>query len=111
MFKVMTWNVENLFRPFTEAGPDSSAVYEAKLGGLAATINAQTPDALAVQEVGEPAALGDLVDLLAGSWHRRVSQHPDQRGIRVGLVDPTRHHRIREHLPVSRAPSTGPGRR
>ena len=35
MFKVMSWNVENLFRPFTETGPDSSAVYEAKLEGLA----------------------------------------------------------------------------
>ena len=40
MFKVMTWNVENLFRPHTEFGPTSDPVYEAELGGLAGTINA-----------------------------------------------------------------------
>ena len=86
MFKVMTWNLENLFRPHSDDGPDSDAVYEAKLNGLAATINAQAPDALSVQEVGDPAALDDLVGLLAGSWHRRVSQHPDQRHIRVAWL-------------------------
>jgi endonuclease/exonuclease/phosphatase family metal-dependent hydrolase len=86
VFKVMTWNVENLFRPHTEGGPDSDVVYEAKLNGLAATINAQAPDALSVQEVGDPAALDDLVDLLDGSWHQRVSQHPDQRHIRVAWL-------------------------
>jgi hypothetical protein len=41
MFKVMTWNVENLFRPDDPAGPESQSVYETKLEGLAATINAQ----------------------------------------------------------------------
>lgn len=86
MFKVMTWNLENLFRPGTEAAPDSTATYEAKLEGLAAKINQQAPDALSVQEVGEPAALDDLVDLLAGNWHQRVSQHPDQRYIRVAWL-------------------------
>jgi hypothetical protein len=58
----MTWNLENLFRPGTEAGPDSTAIYEAKLEGLAAKINQQAPDALSVQEVGEPVdQLGDHV--------------------------------------------------
>jgi hypothetical protein len=88
MFKVMTWNVENLFRPDTEGGPTSEAVYKAKLKGLAKTINAQAPDALSLQEVGSPAALDDLVDLLDGTWHRRVSQHPDHRGIRVAWLTP-----------------------
>jgi hypothetical protein len=58
VFKVMTWNVENLFRPGADAGPTTEPVYEAKLQGLAATINAQVPDALSLQEVGDPAALG-----------------------------------------------------
>ncbi|HSR22012.1 MAG TPA: endonuclease/exonuclease/phosphatase family protein [Candidatus Eisenbacteria bacterium] len=83
MFKVMTWNVENLFRPGDPGGPGSRDVYEAKLQGLATTINAQAPDVLALQEVGDPDALGDLVDLLDGDWNRQLSSHPDGRGIRV----------------------------
>jgi predicted extracellular nuclease len=78
MFKVMTWNVENLFKAGTPSGPPTEAAYDAKLQGLAATINAEAPDALAVQEIGDPAALDDLVQRLQGTWHRRVSQHPDQ---------------------------------
>lgn len=83
MFKVMTWNVENLFRPGEPGGPEFRDVYEAKLQGLAGTINAQAPDVLALQEVGDPDALGDLVDLLDGDWNRQLSSHPDGRGIRV----------------------------
>src|SRR5262245_41598255 len=78
MFKVMTWNVENLFKPGQASGPTDQAVYDAKLQGLAAVINAQNPDALALQEIGNPDALDDLVQQLNGTWHRRVSQHPDQ---------------------------------
>ena len=86
MFKVMTWNVENLFKPGAPAGPDTEALYEAKLEGLAATIDGQSPDALALQEIGDPEALADLVSLLSGSWHQRVSRHPDQRQIRVAWL-------------------------
>jgi endonuclease/exonuclease/phosphatase family metal-dependent hydrolase len=86
MFKVMTWNVENLFKPGAAAGPASEAVYDAKLRGLAATINAQMPDVLALQEVGDPAALDDLVGRLRGTWHQRLSRHPDQRHIRVAWL-------------------------
>ena len=89
MFKVMTWNVENLFKPGSPSGPPSQAVYDAKLQGLASTVNAQAPDALSVQEIGDPAALDDLVQLLPGTWHRHVSTHPDHRGIRVAWL--TRH--------------------
>jgi endonuclease/exonuclease/phosphatase family metal-dependent hydrolase len=88
VFKVMTWNVENLFRPGAGAGPDSEHVYDAKLEGLASVIKAQAPDALGLQEIGDPDALGDLVDRLDGDWHRRVSQHPDHRGIRVAWLSP-----------------------
>jgi endonuclease/exonuclease/phosphatase family metal-dependent hydrolase len=82
----MTWNVENLFRPGSADGPGTVAVYQRKLQGLAATINAQAPDALSLQEIGDPAALDDLVALLTGTWHRRVSTHPDQRHIRVAWL-------------------------
>jgi hypothetical protein len=82
----MTWNVENLFRPGTPAGPTTAAAYEQKLTGLAKAITAQAPDAVAVQEIGDPAALDDLIGLLDGSWQRQLSTHPDGRGIRVGWL-------------------------
>jgi hypothetical protein len=83
---VMTWNVENLFRFGSPSGPQSEAAYQVKLKGLAAMIKAQAPDVLALQEVGDPAALDDLVGKLDGEWERRVSGHPDHRGIRVALL-------------------------
>jgi endonuclease/exonuclease/phosphatase family metal-dependent hydrolase len=86
MFKVMTWNVENLFKPGAASGPPTPAAYNAKIQGLAATINDLAPDALALQEIGDPAALDDLVRRLEGTWHRKVSQHPDQRHIRVAWL-------------------------
>src|SRR5262245_28776749 len=60
VFKVMTWNVENLFRPGAESGPPSQAVYDEKLAGLAAKIDGLAPDVAALQEIGDPAALDDL---------------------------------------------------
>jgi endonuclease/exonuclease/phosphatase family metal-dependent hydrolase len=85
-FKVMTWNLENLFRVGSEYGPKTKAVYQAKLSGLAATIDEESPDALAVQEVGDEKALDDLLKLLTGAWNKQVSQHPDKRGIRVAWL-------------------------
>ena len=72
MFKVMTWNVENLFKAGAASGPSTRAAYDAKIQGLAATINDQAPDALAVQEIGDPAALDDLVRRLRGTWHAQL---------------------------------------
>src|SRR2546423_14081362 len=63
VFKVMTWNVENLVRVGQLSGPTTAAVYDNKLSGLATAINEQAPDALALQEVGAPAALDDLMAL------------------------------------------------
>ncbi|WP_412734691.1 endonuclease/exonuclease/phosphatase family protein [Krasilnikovia sp. MM14-A1259] len=82
----MTWNVENLFRAGQPGGPSTAAAYEAKLDGLAAMINGQAPDVVAVQEIGDPAALDDLTALLHGTWHAQVSTHPDDRGIRVAWL-------------------------
>ena len=86
MFTVMTWNVENLFRPGSSAGPGAQAVYEAKLKGLASMINDHAPTVVGLQEVGDPVALGDLVDLLDGTWQQQISSRPDQRGIRVAWL-------------------------
>ncbi len=87
MFKVMTWKLENLFRPGAASGPATQAIYDEKIQGLASTINDQSPDAVGVQEIGDPIALDDLASQLnGGGWERRVSQHPDPRGIRVAWL-------------------------
>ncbi|MEU6122827.1 endonuclease/exonuclease/phosphatase family protein [Streptomyces sp. NPDC047123] len=83
---VGTWNLENLYRPGGAFGPKDKAAYEAKLGSLAATVTALRPSVLAVQEVGDPAALTDLAGMLEGTWHVTLSEHADDRGIRVGFL-------------------------
>lgn len=83
--KVGTWNLENLFRPGGESGPTGESEYEAKLDTLAQTITELEPDVLAVQEVGDPEALGDLVAKLNGDWRSELAE-PDGRGIRVGFI-------------------------
>lgn len=86
-FKVMTWNVENLFGPGSEAGPDTQEQYHRKLISLAAVIVNIEPDVLALQEVGSVAALDELVGMLQGKYpHKQVSAHPDPRGIRVAFI-------------------------
>src|SRR5689334_14617410 len=81
-----TWNLENLYRPGGPFGPKDKAAYESKLAALAAVITELDPALLGVQEVGEPAALDDLVGMLDGAWHTVLSAHPDGRGIRVGFL-------------------------
>jgi endonuclease/exonuclease/phosphatase family metal-dependent hydrolase len=85
MVVIGTWNLENLFRPGGDGGPDPAA-YAAKLEALRTTITTIAPDVLAVQEVGDPEALKDLAGRLTGEWHTVCSQHPDSRGIRVGFL-------------------------
>jgi endonuclease/exonuclease/phosphatase family metal-dependent hydrolase len=86
MARIGTWNLENLFRPGGGSGsPTDADVYGAKLDALAATIDRLQVDVLAVQEVGDPRALTDLVQRLAGDWHTALAD-PDTRGIRTGLV-------------------------
>jgi endonuclease/exonuclease/phosphatase family metal-dependent hydrolase len=84
--RVGTWNLENLFRPDSEFGPDREA-YRAKLTALAGTINEMSPDVLGVQEVGQPEALADLVDRLDGQWHTALSEYfAEHHPIRVGFL-------------------------
>jgi predicted extracellular nuclease len=85
MVRIGTWNLENFFRPGGPAGPTTQDAYDAKLSALAQTITELAPDVLAVQEVGEPAALQDLADKLAGYAHLATAD-PDERGIRVGFL-------------------------
>ncbi|MFC7339823.1 endonuclease/exonuclease/phosphatase family protein [Saccharopolyspora griseoalba] len=85
MVRVATWNLENLFRPGGESGPDTDQQYQEKLRSLAGTITTMNPQVLAVQEVGDPDALDDLVGRLPGRWHTALAA-PDGRGIRVGFL-------------------------
>lgn len=88
MVAVGTWNLENLFRPGSDFGPDTEQAYQDKLDALAATITTLAPDVLAVQEVGDPAALDDLVQKLPdpAGWTAVLSENEDARGIRVGFL-------------------------
>ncbi len=83
--KVGTWNLENLFTPEDPDGPPDQETYDAKLAALASVVEAISPDVLAVQEVGNPSALADLVARLDGSWQLALAD-PDARGIRVGVI-------------------------
>lgn len=83
--KLMTWNVENLFRP--EKGAED--VYATKLAGLSKVINEHQPEVIALQEVGSAEALEDLIAKLSGTWKYQLSKLPDDRGIRVGFIAQT----------------------
>jgi endonuclease/exonuclease/phosphatase family metal-dependent hydrolase len=86
MVGVGTWNLENLYRPGGAFVPRTREAYDEKLDALAWTIDSLDVDVLAVQEVGEPEALRDLVKRLSGTWHTRLSTEADGRGIRVGVL-------------------------
>jgi endonuclease/exonuclease/phosphatase family metal-dependent hydrolase len=55
-FRVMTWNIENLFQVGGEGGPKTETEYQEKLQSLADVILSLAPDVLALQEIGSPEA-------------------------------------------------------
>jgi Endonuclease/Exonuclease/phosphatase family len=86
-FKVMTWNVENLFRFGSGFGAKTQEDYTQKLLSLAKVILHLDPHVLAIQEIGDVGALEELVTLLEGRYsHTLASEFPDPRGIRVGFI-------------------------
>jgi hypothetical protein len=85
MFTVMSWNVENLFT----TDPAERADFEAKLDALASVIAAAAPDAVALQEVGDDAALEALRTRLGANWTSVVSsQYEARHPIRVAWLSP-----------------------
>jgi endonuclease/exonuclease/phosphatase family metal-dependent hydrolase len=86
-FKVMTWNVENLFRPAPGAPPAQQQRFQQKLALIAGVINQLDADVVALQEVGGEEPLHDLQQALGGTYpHRAISAFPDRRGIRVAFL-------------------------
>ena len=86
-FKVMTWNLENLYPAGSQFGPKNQGEFTKKLKSLAEVILELDPDVLAVQEVGDTEPLDDLVAKLQGNYpHTQLSTNPDARGIRVGFL-------------------------
>jgi endonuclease/exonuclease/phosphatase family metal-dependent hydrolase len=85
--KVMTWNVENLFRPAPAATAVDQQRYQQKLALLAGIIQQRDADIVALQEVGGEEPLLDLQQAVGATHpHRAVSAAPDARGIRVAFV-------------------------
>ena len=86
-FKVMTWNVENLFLPSEEGGAEDEAIFAQKLEGLAEVILGLEPDVIALQEVGSEGAFAALQDALGSAYpYGQLSSLPGRRGIRVGFL-------------------------
>src|SRR5919107_1493524 len=84
---IMTWNVENLFRPQQGVTDEERERYRKKLGALAGVIGELDPDEVALQEVGGEEELADLQDALGGAYlHQAASGFPDGRGIRVAFL-------------------------
>lgn len=85
-FTVMTWNVQNLFLPSHNDGPDDQATFQRKLASLAAVIDQGQPHVLALQEVGPDGALGRLQAALTHQMPHSIEGQPDRRGIRVAFL-------------------------
>ena len=85
-FRVMRWNVENLFDVGDEDGPDTQAELKAKIESLRSVIDEQKPHVLGLQEIGSEAALGRLQAALKTPMPYRAVAAPDERGIRVAFL-------------------------
>ena len=89
-FKVMNWNVENLFLP-GPSKPESQQAFQDKLAKLAAEIDKEQPDVLALQEIGPNGALAALQQALTHSMPHAAEGDPEAggepgRAIRVGIL-------------------------
>lgn len=88
--KVITWNVENLFLP-GPAKPESQQHFKDKLAKLAAVIDQEQPDVLALQEIGPNGALAALQKALSHAMPHSAEGDPEagsepNRAIRVAIL-------------------------
>ena len=86
-FKVMTWNLENLFPVGHKSGPKTQQEFDGKLDALAHAIQHIDADVIAVQEIGNATTFTDLIARIPTAYqHNILSTYPDPRGIRVGFI-------------------------
>jgi hypothetical protein len=90
-FKVMTWIVENLFRPPANVADPEKQSYQEKLALLAGVINQLDPDVLALRDNRRWSVMDSHVDFVI--QHPSVGANP---GDRAGEVAP-------DHAPVTAA--------
>ncbi|MFC4148071.1 endonuclease/exonuclease/phosphatase family protein [Micromonospora mangrovi] len=100
---VMTWNVENLFRP-NSADTSAAETYSAKLSYLSGLIRGTGADVVALQEIGSPEAAEDLRAALGETWQAVLSARPDHRGIRVAVLA---RHPLTEEAQITALPPAG----
>jgi len=87
IFRVITWNVENLFTPKADAPFEAHIHYAFKLNLIANLIKELEPDVIGFQEIGGEEPLLDLQNALNFTYpHQVVSSFPDARGINVGFL-------------------------
>jgi endonuclease/exonuclease/phosphatase family metal-dependent hydrolase len=84
--RVMTWNVQNLFLPSHDDGPDTEQAFQRKLASLAGVIDQVAPDVAALQEIGPDDVLARLQAALTHQLPHAAVGDPDGRGIRVALL-------------------------
>lgn len=86
-FRVMTFNVQNLFPAGHDFGPKTRSAFNAKIRSLAAVIESARPHVVGLQELGPASAVEALQNELGDHPmpHRELSA-PDSRGIRVGFI-------------------------
>jgi hypothetical protein len=77
-FRVMSWNIENLFDVGDDDGPETAAQLNSKIESLRAVIDAQKPHVLALQEIGSETALGRLQAALSLPMQYRAVAAPDE---------------------------------
>ena len=95
-FKVMTWNVENLFPEGTRISPQSRRTvtreeFAAKIAFLSHHIQNMNPDVLALQELGgendaDARSLEALSDALANVYPHSAVGKPDSRHTKVAIL-------------------------
>ncbi len=90
-FRMMTWNVENLFDEYNDPATDDTVVTrseaDARLDEVAKVIKAAgIPEVIALQEVENLQMLKRLADRLGSGLNTVLVDANDPRGIDVGLI-------------------------
>ena len=81
-FKVMTWNIENLFSADSSDSPDTISTYNDKINNISDLIMFFQPDVIALQEIGDKTAFDDLLSKLPNAATTQILEGPS--GSRIG---------------------------